>query len=126
MESFVTKTRDKASTLKFIRKAMKRYGIPHVVVTDRCPSYRAAMKVIGSERRQETGRHLKIAPKTHTCHSDEEDAPCPVSGEREVFRNSLRSIRLRKTETGSNSSDTTHLTTALKRRSHLYFRSRHV
>nr|WP_321361512.1 IS6 family transposase [uncultured Hyphomonas sp.] len=58
LESFVTKTRDKASALKFMRKAMKRYGNPKVVVTDKCPSYRAAMKVIGSERRQETGRHL--------------------------------------------------------------------
>jgi len=37
---------------------MKRYGNPHVVVTDKCPSYRAAMKVIGNERCQETGRHL--------------------------------------------------------------------
>ena len=58
LESFVTKTRDKASALKFLKKAMKRYGNPHVVVTDRCPSYRAAMKVIGNEGRQETGRHL--------------------------------------------------------------------
>jgi putative transposase len=37
---------------------MKRYGDPKVVVTDKCPSYRAAMKVIGNEGRQETGRHL--------------------------------------------------------------------
>jgi hypothetical protein len=37
---------------------MKRYGNPKVVVTDKCPSYRAAMKMIGSEGRQETGRHL--------------------------------------------------------------------
>ena len=58
LESFVTKTRDKASALKFMRKAMRRYGNPKVVVTDKCPSYRAAMKVIGSEGRQETGRHL--------------------------------------------------------------------
>jgi putative transposase len=58
LESFVTKTRDKASALKFLKKAMKRYGNPHVVVTDKCPSYRAAMKMIGSEGRQETGRHL--------------------------------------------------------------------
>jgi putative transposase len=36
----------------------KRYGNPDVVVTDRCPSYRAAMKIIGNEARQETGRHL--------------------------------------------------------------------
>jgi putative transposase len=58
LESFVTKTRDKASALKFLRKAMKRYGNPHVVVTDKCPSYRAAMKAIGNAGRQETGRHL--------------------------------------------------------------------
>jgi len=57
-ESFVTKTRDKASALKFMRKAMRRYGNPKVAVTDKCPSYRAAMKVIGSGRRQEIGRHL--------------------------------------------------------------------
>ena len=58
LESFVTKTRDKVSALKFMRKAMKRYGNPHVVVTDKCPSYRAAMKLIGNAGRQETGRHL--------------------------------------------------------------------
>ena len=60
LESCVTKKRDKASALKFIKKAMKRYGNPHVVVTDRCPSYRAAMKVIGNEARQglQDGRHL--------------------------------------------------------------------
>jgi putative transposase len=50
LESFVTKTRDKSSALKFMRKVMKRYGNPRVVVTDKCPSYRAAMRPIGSER----------------------------------------------------------------------------
>ena len=58
LESFVTKIRDKASALKFMRKAMKRYGNPRVVVTDRCQSYRAAMKEIGDSGRQECGRHL--------------------------------------------------------------------
>ena len=58
LEAYATKTRDKASALKLLRKAMKRYGNPEVVVTDKCPSYRAAMKIIGNERRQETGRHL--------------------------------------------------------------------
>ena len=57
LESFVTKKRDKAAALKVLKKAMKRYGSPYIVVTDRCPSYRTAMKVIGNERRQETGRH---------------------------------------------------------------------
>ena len=56
LESYVTKRRDKAAALKFMRKAMKRYGQPEVVVTDKLRSYGAAMKVIGSAARQETGR----------------------------------------------------------------------
>ena len=58
LESFVTKRRDGKAALKFLRKAMKRYGPPMVVVTDRLRSYRAAMKVIGNADRQETGRWL--------------------------------------------------------------------
>ena len=58
LEAYVTKKRDKASALKFLRKAMRRYGNPEVIVTDRCRSYRAAMREIGNEQRQETGRHL--------------------------------------------------------------------
>lgn len=53
----VTKTRDKAAALKFLRKAMMHYGSPEVVVTDKYPSSRAATTEIGNERRQETGRH---------------------------------------------------------------------
>jgi len=56
LESYVTKRRDRAAALKFMRKAMKRHGHPEVVVTDKLRSYRAAMKVIGSAARQETGR----------------------------------------------------------------------
>ncbi len=58
LESYVTKTRDKSAALKFLRKAMKRYGAPKTVVTDRLRSYGAAMKEIGSIDRQEVGRHL--------------------------------------------------------------------
>lgn len=58
LESYVTKRRDRKSALRFLKKAMKRYGNPGVVVTDRLASYRAAMKVIGSDGRQEVGRHL--------------------------------------------------------------------
>ncbi len=57
LESYVTKRRDRKAALRFLKKAMKRYGNPEVVVTDRLASYRAAMKVIGSEDRQEVGRH---------------------------------------------------------------------
>ncbi len=58
LEVFVTKKRDRKAALRFLRKAMKRYGRPEVVVTDRLRSYRAAMKVIGNAERQETGRWL--------------------------------------------------------------------
>ena len=57
LESFVTKTRDKVSALKFLKKAMKRYGRPEEVVTDRLRSYGAAMREIGNGPRQITGRH---------------------------------------------------------------------
>jgi len=56
LESFVTKRRDRKAALKFLRKTMKRYGPPHVIVTDLLRSYGAAMKVIGNADRQETGR----------------------------------------------------------------------
>ncbi len=58
LESFATKRRDRKAALRFMRKAMKRYGRPEVVVTDRLRSYRAAMKIIGNAARQETGRWL--------------------------------------------------------------------
>jgi putative transposase len=58
LESFVTKERDKAAALKFIKKAMKRHGRPQAIVTDGLRSYGAALKEIGNADRQETGRHL--------------------------------------------------------------------
>jgi putative transposase len=58
LESFVTKTRDKAAALKFIKKAMKRHGRTKAIVTDRLRSYGAALKEIGAEDLQVTGRRL--------------------------------------------------------------------
>ena len=58
LESFVTKTRDRKAALKFIRKSMKRFGRPEVIVTDRLRSYGAALRQIGAADRQETGRWL--------------------------------------------------------------------
>ena len=56
LETFVTKRRDRKAALKFLRKLMKRYGLPNVIVTDRLRSYGAAMKVIGNIDKQEVGR----------------------------------------------------------------------
>ena len=58
LESFVTKMRDKAAALKFIKKALKRHGRIKAVVTDRLRSYGAALKEIGAADLQQTGRRL--------------------------------------------------------------------
>ena len=56
LESFVTKRRDRAAALVFLRKAMKRHGQPEVVVTDKLRSYGAAMRMIGNTDKREVGR----------------------------------------------------------------------
>ena len=56
LESYVTKRRNRKAVLKFLRKSMKRYGNPEIIVTDKLRSYGAAMKAIGNASRQETGR----------------------------------------------------------------------
>jgi putative transposase len=58
LDSFVTKTRDKKTALKSLRKAMRRHGPCDRFLTDKLRSYGAAMKEIGVEGRQETGRWL--------------------------------------------------------------------
>ena len=51
LEVFATKRRDRKAALNFLKRAMKRFGRPKVIVTDRLRSYRSAMKVIGVDRR---------------------------------------------------------------------------
>ncbi len=58
LEVYVTKRRNRKAALRFLRKAMRRYGRPHVFVTDRLPSYRAALRTVGMADRQRTGRWL--------------------------------------------------------------------
>ena len=50
LESYVTKRRDRKAALKFLTKAMKRYGRPEVLVTDKLRSYGAAMKLYRQHR----------------------------------------------------------------------------
>ncbi|MBK0401298.1 IS6 family transposase, partial [Limibaculum sp. M0105] len=58
LEAIVTKRRNKKSALKFLRKLMRRYGRSQEIVTDRLPSYRAALRELGGEDLQSTGRWL--------------------------------------------------------------------
>jgi putative transposase len=58
LEVFATKRRNRKAALDFLKRAMKRYRQPEIVVTDRLRSYRAAMNVIGNGADQECGRWL--------------------------------------------------------------------
>ena len=72
LESFVTKQRDKAAALAFMKKALKRQGKPEAIATDGLRSYPAAMRDLGNIDRQELGRwknnraeksHLPLRPR---------------------------------------------------------------
>lgn len=56
LESFVTKARDKAAALTFMKKALKRHGQPEAITTDGLRSYKAAMRELGNAEKQEIGR----------------------------------------------------------------------
>ena len=56
LEAFVSRTRDKAAALKFLRKLMKRHGRAEKLVTDGLRSYGTALNAIGAKARQITGR----------------------------------------------------------------------
>ena len=58
LESYVTKKRDKAAALAFLKKAQKRHGRAEAIVTDGLKSYPAAMKELGNQDRCEMGRWL--------------------------------------------------------------------
>ncbi len=58
LEVFATKRRDRKAALAFLKRTMKRYGRPRLIVTDRLRSYRAAMNVIGNAGNQTRGRWL--------------------------------------------------------------------
>ena len=66
LECYVSKRRDRKAALKFLRKLLKRHGRSHVIVTDKLPSYSAAMKQIGNLSRQEAGhRNNNRAENSH-------------------------------------------------------------
>ena len=56
LESYITRTRDKDAALAFMEKALNRHGSPDAITTDGLRSYRAAMKELGNEEKQEVGR----------------------------------------------------------------------
>ena len=76
LESCVTKKRDKAAALKFLKKALKRHGRAEKIVTDGLRAYPAAMRDMGNLDRREMGRWLSNRAEIYTCHSGDERARC--------------------------------------------------
>ena len=58
LESYVTKRRNKAAAIAFLKKAMKRYGKPAMIVTDRLSSYKAAFRDLNITDKQSVGRWM--------------------------------------------------------------------
>jgi putative transposase len=58
LESYVTKKRDKAAALAFLKKALRRHGRAETIVTNGMRSYPAAMRELGNPDRREMGRWL--------------------------------------------------------------------
>jgi len=58
LKVFASKRRNRQAALRFLRRAMKRYGSPKIFVTDRLASYGAALRNLGIKRRQRCRRWL--------------------------------------------------------------------
>ena len=84
LESVLPTRRRKRTALKMRRKMMCRYGRSEVLVTDRFPSYKAALREIGCDDLQACGRWLNNRVENLPCHSDDENAPCNGFGACEV------------------------------------------
>jgi putative transposase len=63
LESFVTRKRDKAAALAFMKKALKRHGKAETIVMDGMRSYPGAMRELGNLDRREMGRWLNNRPE---------------------------------------------------------------
>ena len=57
LECYVTKKRNKLAALRSLKKAMKRYGRPLMVVTDKLRPYGAALRDIGNQSCQNTEQY---------------------------------------------------------------------
>lgn len=55
LESFVTKTRDKAASLTFMKTALKRHRTPEAITIDGLRPYGAAVSELGNAHKEEIG-----------------------------------------------------------------------
>jgi putative transposase len=76
LESYVTKKRDKKAALKFMKKAMRRYGSPNEIVTDKLGSYGAAARELGCSKSKLLSDGQITELRIHTYPFDDEKGPC--------------------------------------------------
>lgn len=63
LDSYVTKTRDKAAALALLKKALKRHGRTETIVPDGLRPHPAEMRKLGNLGRREMGRWLNNRPE---------------------------------------------------------------
>jgi transposase-like protein len=64
LEAVVIAKRDQAAALKLLKRIIKRYGRPRLVVTDALRAYSTAKDDIGAADRHQVGHRLNIGQRT--------------------------------------------------------------
>ncbi len=57
LDCYVSKRRNKREAKKVLKKLVSRHGLPRKIVTDKLPSYKAAMKILNIQHLQDTQRY---------------------------------------------------------------------
>ena len=66
LETYVTKRRNRQAALKFLRKIIKHHGPSQTIITDKLASYKAAMRQLGKQNKQDTTKlHNNQAENSH-------------------------------------------------------------
>ena len=102
LESFVTKKRDKAAALSFMKRALKRHGSPEAITTDGLRSYGAAMTELGISEKREVGCWANNRVENSHRRSGDESARGRDSGKCSRSRSLPRSMPTSTTTSISN------------------------
>lgn len=80
LDFLIQSKRNKAAALKLLRKLLKKQRVsPTAIVTDKLPSYAAALRVLALSHRHEMGSRKNNREKILTSLCDDESARCSAS-----------------------------------------------
>jgi putative transposase len=68
LDCYVSKRRDKKAALKILKKPVSRYGKPKEIVTDKLPSYKAALGEVGLHHLQSTRQYKNNQAESSHLH----------------------------------------------------------